>query len=297
LTDYALDALDLTRDGKSLVTVEYTISSNLWVAAGGDVSHARQITSGKAAARDISAGPERTIIFVNQKDDVYSIREDGSAMTLLAPKMHGSRKPSVCRDGHHIVFESTSDGQNNIWRMDADGSHLTQLTRSGSALSPVCSPDSQSVQYFDAMKNWRVPIGGGTPVQVDLKDLAAVLSDYSPDGKLLAYDDFGPAGDVPNHIVVIPAPGSEPIYRFPLRGDANFESLRWTPDGTGLDYFLTNNGVGNIWRQPIPKGPPRQVTNFTSDRIFSFDWSSDGKQLYVARGSISSDIILITNFR
>lgn len=297
LTDYALDALDLTRDGKSLVTVENTITSNLWVVTGGDVSHARQVTSGKTAARDISTGPEGTIIFVNQKDDLYSIHEDGSAITLLAPKMHGNGNPSVCRDGRHIVFKSTSDGQSNIWRMDADGSHLSQLTRSGSAVKPVCSPDSQSVQYFDVMKNWRVPISGGMPVQVDLKNLAAVLSDYSPDGKLMAYHDFGPGGDVPDHIAVIPATGGEPIYKFPLPGDANFERFRWTPDGTGLDYFLTTNGVGNIWRQPIPKGPPRQVTNFTSDRIFSFDWSSDGKQLYAARGSISSDIVLITNLR
>lgn len=51
LTDYALDALDLTRDGKSLVTVENTIISNLWVVARGDASNARQITSGKTAAR------------------------------------------------------------------------------------------------------------------------------------------------------------------------------------------------------------------------------------------------------
>jgi hypothetical protein len=113
----------------------------------------------------------------------------------------------------------------------------------------------------------------------------------------MAYDDFRPGGDVPSQIAVIPASGGEPICRFTLRGDAPFRGLQWTPDGAGLDYFLTNNGVGNIWRQPVPKGLPRQVTNFTSDRIFSFDWSSDGKQLYVARGSISSDIVLITNFR
>jgi hypothetical protein len=50
-------------------------------------------------------------------------------------------------------------------------------------------------------------------------------------------------------------------------------------------------------RQPIPKGPPKQVSNFTSGQIFSFDWSPDGKQLYVARGSLASDIVLISNFR
>jgi hypothetical protein len=45
----------------------------------------------------------------------------------------------------------------------------------------------------------------------------------------------------------------------------------------------------------VPKGSPHQITSFTSGHIFSFDWSSDGKQLYVARGSISSDIVQLTN--
>jgi len=299
LIDYELQALNLTHDGKSMVTIENTISSNLWVAPGGVAAHAGQITSGRVGVRGISAVPARTIVFLNQKDDLYSIHEDGSALTLLTPKMHENGNPSACRDGRHIVFESRLDGGRNIWGMDVDGSHVTQLTHNGSALSPVCSPDSQSFQYFDlnGMKNWRMPIGGGTPTQVDMKNLPAVASSYSPDGKLIAYNDFGPGGDVPNQIVVIPAAGGEPTYRFQVRGDAGLERLRWTPEGSGLDYYLTNKGVGNIWRQPIPKGSPRQITNFTSDQIFSFDWSSDGKQLYVARGSISSDIVLITNFR
>jgi Tol biopolymer transport system component/DNA-binding winged helix-turn-helix (wHTH) protein len=298
LTDYALDALNLTKDGKSLVTIENTISSDLWVVPD-DAAHAGQITSGRAGVRDISAGPERTIVFLNQKDDLYSIHEDGSALTLLTPKMHDNGNPTVCRDGRHIVFESSLEGGRNIWRMDVDGSHVTQLTQSGSALSPVCAPDSQSVQYFDlnGLKNWRVPIGGGTPKQVDMKDLPAIAGSYSPDGKLVAYNAFGPGGDVSNQIVVIPEAGGEPLYRFPLRGDAGLERLRWTPDGSGLDYFLMNKGVGNIWRQPIPQGAPRQITNFTSGQIFSFDWSSHGKQLYVARGSTASDIVLISNFR
>ena len=42
---------------------------------------------------------------------------------------------------------------------------------------------------------------------------------------------------------------------------------------------------------------PRQVTNFTSGRIFDFSWSRDGKRLYLAKGEHTSDVILISNFR
>ena len=65
--------------------------------------------------------------------------------------------------------------------------------------------------------------------------------------------------------------------------------------GKALDYLLTG-GASNIWRQALAGGPPKQITNFKSDLIFSFDWSRDGKQLALARGATSSDVILISNF-
>jgi Tol biopolymer transport system component len=55
--------------------------------------------------------------------------------------------------------------------------------------------------------------------------------------------------------------------------------------------------VGNLWLQPLAGGKRKQITNFSSDRIYSFDWSTDGKQLAVARGSSSNDIVLISHFR
>src|SRR5262249_31573098 len=158
------------------------------------------------------------ITFVNQKGDLFSIHEDGSDLALLSRTLHGNANPCVCLDGRYITFESSVSGQSNIWKMDADGSHVTQLTKTGSATSPLCSPDGQSVQYFDFQggKNWRIPIGGGTPTQVNINNLAAGPAGYSPDGKLVAYNDFGPGGDTPNRIAVIPEAGGEPIYRFSL---------------------------------------------------------------------------------
>jgi len=56
-------------------------------------------------------------------------------------------------------------------------------------------------------------------------------------------------------------------------------------------------GLANLWEQPVAGGPRRQITNFTSGLIFDFDWSRDGKQLFLAKGEINSDVILISNFR
>jgi hypothetical protein len=39
------------------------------------------------------------------------------------------------------------------------------------------------------------------------------------------------------------------------------------------------------------------LTNFTSDRIFWFDISRDGKQIALSRGTQTSDVVLISNFK
>ena len=68
-------------------------------------------------------------------------------------------------------------------------------------------------------------------------------------------------------------------------------------DGTAVAYIDNSNGPGQIWALPSTGGPPKQLTNFTTDSIFWFDWSRDGKQLAVARGKQLSDVVLITDFR
>jgi Tol biopolymer transport system component len=72
---------------------------------------------------------------------------------------------------------------------------------------------------------------------------------------------------------------------------------RWAPEGEAVEYALTKNGVSNIWQQKLSGGSPKHIRNFESGLISDFEWSRDGKQLALTRGSESSDVILISNFR
>ena len=49
--------------------------------------------------------------------------------------------------------------------------------------------------------------------------------------------------------------------------------------------------------QTLDGRPPKQITNFTEGKIFNFSWSADGKQLFLARGSVNSDVVLINNVK
>ena len=138
----------------------------------------------------------------------------------------------------------------------------------------------------------KVPIDGGESVQ--LTDYSAASPSVSPDGKQIA---CGYIDEVKKRwsIAIISIRGGPPIKTFeisPLQS-----RFQWSPDGRALLYTQTRDGVTNIWSQPIDGGPPKQMTDFKSDRIFRFSWSRDGKQLVLARGSVSSDVVLISDLR
>ena len=117
--------------------------------------------------------------------------------------------------------------------------------------------------------------------------------DISPDGALLSYafDEYPPQWK----IAVIPLSGGPSIKTLKVPG--GISRLRWSPAGTGLQYLVTQNGATNLWEQPLAGGKPRQLTKFTSGRIFDFDWSSDRRRLLLTRGDVTSDVVLFNNFR
>ena len=90
-------------------------------------------------------------------------------------------------------------------------------------------------------------------------------------------------------VAVMPSGGGQPIQYL----DILAQRVHWTADGKALLYTKSDQDVWNIWMQPVAEGPPKQVTQFTSDRIFAFDVSADGKRLALARGVINNDVVLI----
>ncbi len=76
-----------------------------------------------------------------------------------------------------------------------------------------------------------------------------------------------------------------------------FGPAAWTPDGSGITVAHNRNGVSNIYLHTLDgKGgaTERQLTRFTADTIPQLAWSPDGKRLAIARGSDSSDVVLLT---
>jgi len=307
---YTYRRLSLTADSSVIVTVKTEGASTIWVAPQGDASRAKQISSGRYDGQfGLSWIPDGKIAYTSRESglvDIWSMGQDGKDQKQLTAHASWNRDPWATSDGRYIVFDSTrktaSSGLRSIWRMDTDGGNLKQLTGGQGDRFPQSSPDGRWVVFQSmrsgSMRAWKVSIDGGEPVP--LTDEFTSNPTVSPDGNLVAcfYREDHP--DAPwTKVAIIPFAGGDPIKVLDLpRPSFTLDpGLRWTPDGRALTYIDTINGVSNIWSLPLDGGPPKQFTDFKTDQIFWFDFSRDGKQLAVSRGTQTSDVILIRDFR
>jgi serine/threonine protein kinase/Tol biopolymer transport system component len=296
LSDYG-PPLSRTSDGKMVVGVERRLDSHTFVVPGGDTTKAVQISSGETADNAVGAGPSGKILLRSRGSDLVVMNADGSERKTPLPNLRALTSISSCGD-RYLLANSFDESGSHLLRTNADGSNPLKLT--DDSMFSDCSPDGTWALTVDPTGTFvlRVPIDGGTPAKI-ASFPGGVNCAISPDAKLIACGTQVPAAD-PNaasvpQLQVLSADDGKVIQVFRAPPDAR--EVRWSPDQKSLQFVQTHKGASNIWEQPLAGGPPRQVTHFTSDHIFSFAWSHDGKTLYVARGTTTSDVVLLSNFQ
>lgn len=229
--------------------------------------------------------------------DIWTMNPDGADRRQLTVDTHLDSQPTVTADGRYVVFGSLRSGIESLWRMNADGSAQTLLVPDALREPLAITPDGWI--YYHSTKNgaamWRIRIEGGQPEKIIAGKYFP--SAVSPDGKFLAAS-IRPEGAKTYSLAVLAVEENtlRVVSEFKPAEGAELPSwLRWSPDGKSIVYAVTKKGVGNLWAQPLDAGEPKQLTNFTSERIYSFDFSSDGKQIICARGELSGSVVLLTN--
>jgi len=296
LTNYDLCCLEISRDGNSLVALQNTTQSDLWVAKA-DGSDPKQITSGEALGQ-APTGLEaldwvgNRIAAIDRRFQWMLINSDGTGKSPLTNDRKPHPQLSGCNDGKHVIYTTLQEGRFDVWRADADGSNPEKLSTGAVLGGAGCGPDSKSAIYRSENSLWRVPLEGGTPVKLNLP---FNIVGSSQDGKLVAYSsEKVENGQMQSKLVVAPVDGGPPLHTF----DPPFglQATKFTPDGKALAFMLTRNRATNIWEQPLAGGDPFQVTKFSGGDMFGFSWSRDGKQLAFSRGQRKTDVVMISNF-
>jgi len=173
---------------------------------------------------------------------------------------------------------------------------LHRLTEGKRDMFPMCSPDGRTVFYIDMAvpAYMKVSIDGGQPERVT-KDFAAFNAgfDVARDGKTVVLSTYDFKAQRPT-ISLVSLDSGQVLRKFEY--DPRHQGQpRFSPDSKGIVYPVREKGVDNLWLQPLDGGPGRQLTNFGSLKIYSYQWSPDGKSLALVRGDSPSDLVFIQN--
>src|SRR5271168_2199229 len=236
--------------------------------------------------------PDGRIIFP-QVPDIRIISPQGGETVLLSDRTYLSDQVVSC--GKYIVFRSAGRAGKtsfNLWRMDLNASNLTQLTSGANEADPICSPDGKSLYFKDYGGDHflkRLPLEGGGAPETVLNSAVGAWS-ISPDGKSIVFFEVR---ELDHKLVLDLFSIDEKKVSYHNVDPRAIGPLAFAPDGKSVVYVVRERGVDNLWQQPLDNAPFRQLTHFTSEKIWQFRYSQDGSQIGLERGHMESDAVLL----
>ncbi len=302
--------LTLSADGKTLATVQTKSTQNLYVltAAGSQSPTANPVLPQGQNVYGFDWSADGNLVFSDYIRVLRIGTERSIPTQLLADSTAAIVELAGCGSRYMVFSWAFHGGTNsaNVWRTNVDGTNPVKLTDGKDDRAPVCSADGKWVYYWDLslQQVWRVPTAGsGKP---EMFPGSAVPRTFptgtglspSPEGKVLAYvlaTMPTPEDPYPQYKIALLESSSTPSPPHLIDADERISSggLNFTPDGKAVAYPIRENGVDNIWVQPLDGSQGRQITYFDSEQILNFRWSAEGRSLCILRGHTDSDVVLI----
>ncbi|HET8965020.1 MAG TPA: protein kinase [Candidatus Acidoferrum sp.] len=284
----------LSTDGKTLVASQTKVTTDLGIAPAASPAQLKAVPL--SSHEDLwrwNWGANGKLI-LPQADQIKLVGANGEETLLLNDTDYISDQINACGDGRYIVFRRVNRAGTaavHLWRMDVNGSNVTQLTSGQNDREPVCTRDGKWVYYTDQTDHQtvkRVPIDGGAAQTIVNEPVSQF--DLSADGKWIASTEVTET-DHKLKIRLDPTAGGKPTY---VDTDSRMGSAPlFGPDGKSIVYVVREKGVDNLWVQALDGTNRKQLTSFDKDLIFRYKYSQDGKQIAIERGNIEADAFLL----
>ena len=219
--------------------------------------------------------------------------------TVLTAANTGSTQQSISPDGHSIVYvadDTAAGGRRQVlWVRAVDSPTAQRLDQTEGAFQPFWSPDSKHIAYFADNKLKRVPVSGGSPLNICDIDSAGGSqggtwfknADGGADGVILFVPDGSGKG-----IYRVPATGGVPAPVTKLVGEETSHlSPQMLPDGKRFLYFVSGGKQPGIHVQELGSeqrtfllatpgraafAPPDLLLHMRDDTLLAqhWDWSA-----------------------
>jgi len=296
----------VTRDAGDYYAISVARSAPILAAVSGEQRWSLQTTAGggaRADAKDLTKASEG--LFISWTWDGKLITEKDNRLRLVdaesgAQSIFGTDpgvpelQPQACRDGRLVFVRYTEESkQLSVWSLDSSGQNPRKLTSGLLDYYPQCSPDSRWIYYEDVTTAllMRVSLEGGMPQKVSDLQVQGFF-DISPNGATALFPTVSHAEGHKERVLEVSVESGQ-VSRSITMQKSHADRIQYSSDGKALEYSVRENGVDNIWRQPLDGSPGKWETEFKSEQIGQFRWSPDGKQLALVRGHTDSDVVLI----
>ena len=299
----AYSRIAISADGKTLATVLTNLDTSLAYYKG-DGGPMISSTPLRVTPTDFSWADEDHLFLTTRGTGISKLdRTTGITQAIDTGDVDLSFYISACQDGH-VLFTAIPKGEGDarLFRMNGDGSGVTQLTTTGVTISPFCTPDSQKAYFRNRDKGnmslfslWSISLAGGVPhKELDFQSVGSLL--LSRDAKLAAGFAYGDDG---RSIGIWDLTTGRIVRRLTLDKNNNqqgeYSVMRFSPDEKAFVRSFTTKAGNALLYQPIDGSPTHLMTDPRSEKLTSFAWSPSGSKLAILQLRQSSDVVLITD--
>jgi Tol biopolymer transport system component len=278
----------MSRPSICIVAACVAVAATLLMAGGAFAAFPG--SNGQIAAVHLSGAP-------GSSQDIFAFGPGGGQRVQLTDTADDDAFPSYSADGERIVFSrgpAGSEGNGEIWVMNADGSGQTRLTSGPAAANdhdPVISPDDKRIAFTREVSGqnqiWVMNADGSNQTQITFTNGAGDRGSgpvFSPDGSKIIFVQFD--GAVGCHAIAAMNPdgSGQTALTTPSAGFDTFQP-DVSPDGRRIVFDRYDQSQDDLWIMNADGSGQAALTSGSNYWDLSPAFAPDGEKVAFERNA------------